>query len=166
MEELAHAGRHLESSRVFVLGGGSALLYGWRDSTVDADLYTDREELFANIQAIKEKLKVNVELVRPEHFVPALEGTEERHLFIKEIESVSFFHYDPYAQLLSKLVRGFAQDLSDARHFLDDGLVDSNHFRDLVIGIDTAEYAKYPVLSKAAVLSAVDDFLSAHLTQE
>ncbi len=76
------------------------------------------------------------------------------------IEQVSFFHYDPYAQLLSKIVRGFRQDLEDAIHFLDDGLVDIERFRALVHGIPDESYFRYPNLSRETVEAAVQDFLS------
>jgi hypothetical protein len=41
----------------------------------------------------------------------------KRHVFIETIGAISFYHYDPYAQILSKIVRGFQRDLDDAQHF-------------------------------------------------
>ena len=117
--------------------------------------------MFGEIQDIKERLQLNIEFVRPEDFVPALKGSEERHLFIETVGRVSFYHYDPYAQLLSKVVRGFRRDLKDATSFIDSGLVEEERFRSLVREIPQASYARYPSLSQAAVLQAVDDFLSA-----
>jgi hypothetical protein len=73
---------------------------------------------------------------------------------------VSFYHYDPYAQLRSKVVRGFARDLVDAKAFVTSGMVDPDRFRKLVHSIPAALYAKYPRLSSAAVRAAVDDFVS------
>jgi hypothetical protein len=73
---------------------------------------------------------------------------------------VSFYHYDPYAQLLSKVVRGFARDLVDARAFIASGMVDPERFRALVAGIPESVYSRYPKLSRAGVRSAADDFLS------
>jgi len=133
---------------------------GWRKSTIDADLHADRDAVFRDIQAIKERLRVNVEFARPEHFVPALAGSEKRHVFIETLRNVSFYHYDPYAQALSKIVRGFARDVQDARHFLSSGMVDAERFRSLVQGIPERAYARYPALSRAAVLDAVEHFLA------
>ena len=74
--------------------------------------------------------------------------------------NVSFYHYDPYAQLLSKVVRGFRRDLQDAEKFLASGMVDAERFRSLVHEIPKKAYAGYPALSRQAVLEAVNDFLS------
>jgi hypothetical protein len=160
MTELARSAPGGQSYRVYLVGGGTAVLLGWRGSTIDADLYSDREEVFRDIQALKERLQLNVEFVRPEDFVPALAGTEERHVFIETIGSVSYYHYDPYAQLLSKVVRGFRQDLLDAEKFLSSGMVDPEHFRSLVQQIAESAYSRYPALSREAVLDAVHDFLA------
>ena len=73
---------------------------------------------------------------------------------------MGFYHYDPYAQLLSKVVRGFNRDLQDAERFLVSGMVDAERFRSLVNAVPDAAYAKYPALSRQAVLEAVIDFLS------
>lgn len=160
MKELARSSPRRGSFRVFIVGGGTAVLLGWRASTIDIDLHADRDEIFRDIQQIKERLKLNIEFARPEHFVPALAGSDERHLFIRTEGNVSFHHYDPYAQLLSKVVRGFRRDLEDARNFIATGLVDPERFRSLVRGIPAKEYAKYPALSRDGVLEAVEEFLS------
>lgn len=103
---------------------------------------------------------MNIEFARPEDFVPPLAGSDRRHVFIETVGKVSFYHYDPYAQLLSKVVRGFDRDMLDAASFVDSGMVDPKRFRSLVDGISEAAYAKYPALSRRAVLEAMDDFLS------
>lgn len=109
-----------------------------------------------------DKLQLNVELVRPEDFVPPLEGTPGRHVLIETIGTVSFYHYDPYAQLFAKIVRGFRKDLLDARNLIDSGMVDVERFVALVHAIPSTAYARYPQLSSVAVLQAVDDFLEGH----
>lgn len=160
MRELAGLARPNRSYRVYLVGGGTAVLEGWRESSIDADLYARQDDIFRDIQGIKERLQLNIEFARPEDFVPPLAGTENRHVFVETVGRVSFYHYDPYAQLLSKLVRGFARDLADARAFVAGGMVDPEQFRRLVADIPASAYAKYPRLSRAAVQSAVDDFLS------
>jgi len=132
---------------------------GWRRSTIDADLYSDQEPVFEQIQTIKERVQVNVEFARPEQFVPPLEGTDARHVHIETIGSVAFFHYDPYSQCLSKIVRGFRKDVLDARDLIASGLVDPQRFRSLVQGIPTTAYSRYPALTPRAVSDAVDAFL-------
>ena len=160
MKEIARTAPKGRPYQVFLVGGGTAVLSGWRDSTIDADLYCDQEEIFGDIQAIKDRLQLNVEFVRPEDFVPALVGSANRHIFIETVGTVSFYHYDPYAQLLSKVVRGFRRDLQDAHSFLASGMVEVERFRALVQQISDAAYARYPSLSRRGVLDAVDDFLS------
>lgn len=160
MKELARCAPGRRSYRVFIVGGGTAVHQGWRASTIDADLHSDREEVFRDIQGIKERLELNVEFARPENFVPALAGSDDRHVFIETVGKVSFYHYDPYAQLLSKVVRGFSRDMQDAESFLASGMVGAERFRALVHEVPETAYAKYPALSRRAVVEAVDDFLS------
>ncbi len=160
MKELARTAPPGRPYRVFLVGGGTAVFSGWRASTIDADLHADYEEVFRDIQAIKERLQLNVEFVRPENFIPALAGSDDRHVFIEAIGRVSFFHYDPCAQLLSKVVRGFRRDMQDADSFLASGMVAAKRFRSLVHAIPEAAYARYPALSRDAVIEAVDDFLA------
>ena len=160
MAEIARAAPRDGTYRVFVQGGGTAVLEGWRESTIDADLYADEIRVFGNVQQIKERVGVNIEFVRPEDFVPALPGSEDRHVFIETMGRVSFYHYDPYAQLLSKVVRGFDRDLQDAKRLVDSGMVDLDRFRDLVERLPEAAYAEYPALSADAVHEAIDSFLS------
>ena len=126
MKHLAESAPRGRRFRVFVVGGGTAVEQGWRESTIDVDLYADDEAVFLDIQRIKETQQVNVEFARPEHFVPPLAGAVDRHIFIATFGGVSFFHYDPYSQVLSKVVRGFRRDLEDARNFIDAGLVDAS----------------------------------------
>lgn len=160
MDALADSAPHQGSFRVYFIGGATAVDYGWRASTIDVDLSADNDRVFGEIQILKERLQLNIELARPEDFVPALPGTSSRHLLIDTFGRVSFYHYDPYAQLLSKLVRGFRQDLVDAESFLYSGLVDAERFRSLVSDVGERAYAKYPNLSRSMVLGAVEDFLS------
>ena len=142
------------------MGGGTAVLSGWRPTSIDADLFAPDESVFRDIQGIKERLNVNVEFARPEHFVPALPDSESRHVFIETVDRVSYYHYDPYAQVFSKIVRGFERDIDDARQFLRAGMVEPERLRGLVQQIPPSEYAKYPNLSQDAVRQAVEDFVS------
>lgn len=159
MRALAREAPSRGAYRVFFVGGGTAVWAGWRESTIDADLYSDTSQVFRNIQEIKDRLRIHIEFARPEDFVPPLAGTEKRHVFIRTVGRVGFFHYDPYAQLLSKVVRGFRRDMLDARRFVDSGWVEVKKFRSLVEKIPESAYAKYPSLSRDAVLRAVEDFL-------
>ncbi len=160
MRELARSAKSKRHYRIYLVGGGTAVFEGWRESSIDADLYTKQDDIFRDVQNIKERLNLNIEFVRPEDFVPPLDGSEARHVFVETVGRVSFYHYDPYAQLLSKIVRGFARDLADARAFVTSGMVEPDRFRNLVQDIPASVYSKYPRLSSGAVRAAVDDFLS------
>lgn len=160
MHELARSAGKNGHHSVYLVGGGTAVLKGWRGSSVDVDLYAEHDDIFRDVQAIKERLHLNIELVRPEHFVPPLKGSADRHVFIETVGCVSFYHYDPCAQLLSKIVRGFERDLVDARSFISSGMVDAEKFRGLVRAIPDSAWSKYPRHSPGAVRKAVDDFLS------
>lgn len=159
LEEIARSapgGKHFD---VYLVGGGTAVLEGWRNVSLDVDLFAEDEAVFRDIQAIKERLDVNVEFARPEHFVPPLPGSRDRHVHIRTSGTVSFYHYDPYAQAFSKIVRGFERDLDDAEQFIRTGMVEPQRLRELVHAIDEQIYSKYPSLTRSAVTGAVDSFL-------
>jgi hypothetical protein len=159
MKEIARSAPGRKSYRVYFVGGCTAVYSGWRESTIDADLSSDDDAIFRDIQGIKERLQANIEFARPEDFVPSLRGSSDRHVFIDTIGRVSFFHYDPYAQLLSKVVRGFNRDMQDAENFVLSGMVDPELFRSLVQRIPDRSFARYPTLSRQPVLDVVQDFL-------
>ena len=159
MRELAGSARKNRHYDVYLVGGGTAVLQGWRESSIDADLYSAQDDIFRDVQAIKERLRLNIELARPEDFVPPLEGTGDRHVFIERVGLVSYYHYDPYAQLLSKVVRGFDRDMADAMAFVSSGMVDVERFRRLLWAIPDSAWTKYPRYSPGAVRKAIDDFL-------
>ncbi len=110
---------------VYLTGGATALLEGWRDSTVDVDFKLDPEPegVFAAIARIKEELHVNVELASPADFLPELRDWRSQSRFVGRFGSIEVRHYDFRAQALSKLARGFDRDLSDVRAMLERGLV-------------------------------------------
>jgi hypothetical protein len=63
--------------------------------------------------ALKESLNVNVELVSPAHFIPALPGRPERCQFIEQLGNLAVHHFDPYTQARSKIERGHQRDIAD-----------------------------------------------------
>ena len=64
MGELARTAPRGAMFRVYLVGGGTAVLAGWRSATIDADLCADRDEVFRDIQGIKERLQLNIR-IRP-----------------------------------------------------------------------------------------------------
>lgn len=142
--------------RVYFTGGSTAVLHGWRESTLDIDLRFDPEpdDLFRAIPGIKELLNLNVELAAPSDFIPALPGWQDRCEYIGREGTVSFFHYDPYSQALSKIERGHDQDLKDVESMLKDGMLDRQKLLEMFMEIEGLLY-KYPAISPDKFAEAV-----------
>jgi hypothetical protein len=67
--------------QVYLVGGATAVLEGWRDATIDVDLRlsgADADAVLRAIPAIKEQLSLNVELASPADFIPIKPGWENR----------------------------------------------------------------------------------------
>ncbi|PYS92275.1 MAG: hypothetical protein DMF62_00890 [Acidobacteria bacterium] len=148
-------------SRVYFTGGATAVLFGWRDSTVDVDIkfIPDSDELFRAIPAIKERLMLNVELASPPDFIPTVPGWETRSQFIEREGNVSFYHYDIYSQALSKLERAHAQDLDDVKSMIELGLIEREKLSDLFSQIE-AQLHRYPAINPATFARSVQNILS------
>lgn len=59
-------------ARLYLTGGATAVLEGWRDATVDIDVRfePDSDAALSRIKDLKEELAVNVELASPLDFLP------------------------------------------------------------------------------------------------
>jgi hypothetical protein len=156
MEALARSTETL--GRVYFTGGVSAVLFGWRSTTVDVDLklMPDSDELLRAIPILKEKLSLNVELASPDQFIPELPGWRERSVFIDQIRRLSFFHYDFYSQALSKLERGHVKDLLDAGEMLRRGLIERGELLRLFSAIEPELY-RYPAIDPPSFRTAVEE---------
>lgn len=114
-----------EETTLYLTGGATAVIEGWRPSTVDVDLRLEPESdaLMRRIAVAKDELEINVELASPPDFVPELPGWRERCPFVLREGRVTVRHFDPYSQALAKIERGFAQDLEDVAAMVREGLV-------------------------------------------
>jgi hypothetical protein len=144
-QELARAAG--DDTTVYLTGGATAVLHGWRDATVDIDLHLepDSDDLLRRIAAVKDELHVNVELASPPDFIPELPGWRERSPFAFSEGRITVRHFDPYSQALSKIWRGFELDRSDVRAMIDQGLIDPGRLADLFEQIEPALF-RYPAL--------------------
>jgi hypothetical protein len=124
MRALGEAAR--APAQVFLTGGATAVLLGWRATTIDIDvkLVPDQDAVLRAIPALKERLQVNVELAAPDDFIPVREGWQERSPFIAQEGPLTFRHLDLAAQALAKLERAHDQDLRDVETMLARGLTD------------------------------------------
>jgi len=146
-----------EETHLYLTGGTTAVLFGWRSTTVDLDIkmVPEHDALYRAIPALKEKLEVNVELASPADFIPELPGWQERSRFIVREGKIDYFHYDFYSQVLSKLQRGHAKDLEDVRKMLELGLVDPRKTIELFDAIEGQLY-RFPSIDPASFRRRVE----------
>lgn len=158
MRELATRSR--ATGRVYLTGGASAVLLEWRDSTVDIDIsiLPEDDRVLRVIPELKEMLQINVELASPTHFIPPLPGWEDRSSFITREGTLSFHHYDFYAQCLAKIERGHRKDQQDVAAMFSSGLVEPERLLTLFEQIEPELY-RYPALDPARFRRAVLSWL-------
>jgi len=147
--------------RLYFAGGATAVLLGWRSSTIDVDIKLEPEtdHLFRALPRIKEELEINIELAAPDQFIPELSGWRERSVFIAREGRLSFYHYDYYAQALSKIQRGHDQDRLDVRQMIDRGLIDKHELRRRFEEIEILLF-RYPAIDPAAFRRALEEALA------
>jgi hypothetical protein len=159
MQALGRAAR--EDGDCYLTGGATAVLLGWRSSTLDVDIELDPEqdEVLRALPSIKDELAVNVELASPADFVPLPGGWRERSLFAAREGRLTFRHFDLYSQALAKLERGHTQDLEDVRAMLECGLVEAVQLRACFVEIEPELY-RFPAVDPADFRASVEDFLN------
>lgn len=158
LEELGRAAS--KPVRLYLVGGATAVLKGWRRTTVDIDLklVPDADELLRELPRLKNQLEINVELASPDQFIPELPGWEDRSLFLQQIGQLSVYHLDPYSQALAKIERGHVQDLTDVHSMLKDELIEPRRLRDLFEQIEPRLY-RYPAVDPETFRRALDELL-------
>jgi hypothetical protein len=151
-----------EAARVYLVGGASAVLLGWRDSTIDVDLklVPENDELLRSLPSLKERLKLNIELASPDDFIPQLPGWQERSRFIRQAGKLTFLHYDFYAQTLAKIERGHETDLKDVRDLIENKLIEPARLLALFSQIED-QLHRYPALDAASFRHAVESVVEA-----
>lgn len=144
-------------TRMYLTGGATAVLEGWRSSTVDIDVRfePDADAALTGIRDLKEELELNVELASPLDFLPPLEGWRERSRSRFREGNLEVFDFDPYSQALSKLERGFDLDLADVRSMIDSGQVEPARLLDLFVGIEP-ELFRFPAVDPPSLRAAVE----------
>jgi hypothetical protein len=146
---------------VYLTGGATAVLHGWRDTTIDVDikLIPDRDEILREIPRLKEKLNLNIELAAPSDFIPLPKDWENRSPLIRKEGTLSFHHFDPVAQALAKAERGHDQDLIDVREMVAKGLV--NPAEALVqFDVIEPELYRFPAIDPASFRKAVEELFA------
>lgn len=156
MRELGSEAR--EEGAAYFTGGATAVLLGWRETTIDVDLklVPEIDSALRALPRLKDELQINVELVSPADFVPVPEGWEGRSLFAAKEGRLSFYHFDPYAQALAKLERAHAQDLDDVRSFVAAGLVQPEHALEYFRRIEPELY-RFPAVDLRSFAGRVEE---------
>jgi hypothetical protein len=150
-----------EPVRIYLTGGATAVLEGWRSSTVDVDLRLDPEadELLRELPALKEHLGLSIELASPPDFIPELPGWRERSPLLFSEGNVDVHHFDLYSQALAKIERDFEQDREDVHTMIGRGLVKRERLRELYEAIEPELY-RYPAIEPEAFRAGVEAALS------
>ena len=160
MTSLGHACRG--GGRIYLVGGASAVLLGWRAMTVDVDLKLDPEPAgaFEAIAELKDSLDINIELAAPDQFIPALPGWRERSPFVARHGRVAFHHYDFYGQALGKIERGHRQDLTDVAALHERDLIEADTLLRLFADIEPA-LVRYPAIDPTTFRRQVERAVAA-----
>lgn len=150
------------AARIYFAGGATAVLLGWRSSTIDVDLCVqpDIDAVFRAIPKLKEELNINVELATPLDFLPIPEGWESRSPFIGQIGRLSFHHFDLYGQALAKVERGHAQDVADVQQMLHRRLIDRRQAREYFSRLEPQLY-RFPAIDPRSLRRAVEETFGA-----
>jgi hypothetical protein len=144
----------------YLVGGASAVLLGWRSTTIDVDieLEPEQDELLRALPAIKDSLRINVELASPRQFLPLPAGWRERSPSVAREGRLTFKHFDLYSQALAKIERGHGQDVEDVEAMLERGLVEVERLRAFFGEIEPQLY-RFPALDPADFRHRLEEFL-------
>jgi len=155
MEAFARAADAAAS--VYLVGGTTAVIEGWRASTIDIDFVVrpENDALMRALPELKERLEVNLELASPLDFIPVPPGWEDRSPLVRRIGQLSFHHFDPQSPALAKIERGHTQDVADVREMIERGLVTREGLRAAFDAIDSQLY-KFPAINAPTFRQAVE----------
>lgn len=151
------------SGGLYLTGGATALLYDWREMTIDLDLKPDPEPagFFEAVAKTKIQESANIELASPDQFVPALIGWKSRSLYIATYFQIDYYHYDPYGQVLAKLERAHPRDSFDVHQFVTSGLVSPRKLRELFDEVKH-ECIRYPAIEIKDIEDKITFLISQH----
>ncbi len=155
---LAELGERLPpASRITLIGGSALILLGSLRLTMDIDFVGDDvnpNELHRKIIQIAKELKIQIEPVPIERFIPLPAGSEQRAIPIAQYGNLNVYIADPYSIALSKVDRGLDSDLEDIVF-----LIQNNH-----ITMKELEKIVQKTISKAGKFDLHPDILE-HLQE-
>lgn len=154
---LAEVGRRYQKSADLYLIGGSALyLLGNPRPTLDIDYIGDdlrKNELQHIIDEVAHDMRLEVDAVPIDGFIPLASESFERRVFVAEFNGLHVYIFDPYAIALSKIDRGFDTDVEDILFLIRRGDVEYVELEKLV----------FMALEQAAVFGLDSRAMLSHL---
>lgn len=159
MVELGKAVR--SPGRVYFTVGVTAVLLGWRETTLDVDLKADPEPqgFFEALPGLKDAIDINIELAAPDDFIPELAGWRERSTHIATHGPLAFYHYDFYSQALAKIERHHTRDQGDVQQMLATRLVQRDRLLELFRSIEPG-LIRFPAIDAAGLRERVNKIVS------
>ncbi|MCJ7657866.1 MAG: DUF6036 family nucleotidyltransferase [Anaerolineales bacterium] len=111
--------------KLYLLGGSALCFLGSPRRTVDIDCVVDNstKEFKDTVEAVANKLQVEVEIISIDEFIPLPPNNTERHQNVEKFGRIEVYIYDPYSIALSKLARGFDTDIQDVLFLLQNGII-------------------------------------------
>lgn len=119
------------NSRLVLVGGGALALLGSPRLTIDIDFIGDDihpAPLHKTLMQIAKELKIHVEPVPLDRFIPLPKGSEGRVIRIGQYRNLEVFVADPYSIALSKLDRGLDTDFDDIVFLVQKNYVNMDEF--------------------------------------
>jgi hypothetical protein len=104
------------ASRVFLIGGSALTLLGSPRPSLDIDFVGDDihpNELHSTIMNKAKEMKLQVDIVPIDRFIPLPDGNEQRSIYIGQFANLEVYVIDPYSIALSKIDRGLFTDFDD-----------------------------------------------------
>ena len=125
---LLELGQRIETpTKLFLIGGSALALLGNPRLTIDIDFIGDDiapSKAHKTLMQIASELKVYIEPVALERFIPLPEGSRERSIRIGSFGNLEIYVADPYSIALSKIERGFDTDIDDILFLIQHGYVE------------------------------------------
>lgn len=104
------------NSHLFLIGGSALTLLGSPRASLDIDFIGDDihpNELHQTIMNKAKELKLQVDAVPLDRFIPLPEGNEHRNIYIGKFANLEIYVTDPYSIAFSKIDRGLFTDFDD-----------------------------------------------------
>lgn len=142
---------------IYLTGGATAVLLGWRESTIDVDvkLVPDSDELLQAVRDLKDELEINVELASPDLFIPVADDWQEASLWETTDGALTVLHFDLRAQALAKVERGHERDLGDVAAMVERGLVRPADLWSYLAAVEPKLF-RYPAVDASALRRSLE----------